>query len=195
MQPGLARGAGRADPAPVVHVGKAGILHAPRQPSTRSDRLHRPSAPGAQPPAARAAAHAGGPWPAWSRPRRSPDQAPRASTRAHARPDRPNEDRQACRHLLVDVARVEGGTFDTNISPAARGCRLPPTPEEPVLHTVYCAVSNGPRPRRWKRWRAPIEPGPRRARPRDGASGPNSSNESNGVAWLRRRGAGRDRDS
>src|SRR5438046_953156 len=41
---------------------------------------------------------------------------------------RPNGYRQACRHLLVDVARVEAGTFGANINPLRGGAdslRLP----------------------------------------------------------------------
>src|SRR5690348_3504041 len=36
-------------------------------------------------------------------------------------------------------ARVEAAIFDANITPAARGCRLPSTATQPVLHTVYSA--------------------------------------------------------
>jgi hypothetical protein len=65
-----------------------------------------------------------------------PDRRSRSSTRARARADRPSGSRQACRHLLVDVARVEAGTFDANFNPAARGWRLGSTPSQPVLHSV-----------------------------------------------------------
>jgi hypothetical protein len=36
-------------------------------------------------------------------------------------------------------ARVEAGTFDANITPAARGCRLPSTSSQSLLHTVHSA--------------------------------------------------------
>src|ERR1039458_9367523 len=95
------------------------------------------------------AARADGRLPASSPARPSPGQRSRASTRARARPRRPNGYRQACRYLLVDVACVEARTFDANNNPATRGCRLPSTSSQPVLHIVY-SDRELPGARTWK---------------------------------------------
>src|ERR1019366_5085563 len=82
------------------------------------------------------AARADGRLPASSPARPSPGQRSRASTRARARPPLANGYRPAWRDLLVHVACVEARTFDANNNPATRGCRLPSTSSQLVLHIV-----------------------------------------------------------
>ena len=88
---------------------------------SRSGPPHTPSAPGAPRRAATATARADGRPPASWSPRPWPGQRPRSSTRARARPDRPNGYRQACRYLLVLWARVEAANLRREHHPRYAG--------------------------------------------------------------------------
>ncbi len=151
---------------------------------SRSGLSHTPSAPDAPPHAAMPAARADDRPPASWSPRPLPDQKSRASTRAHARRDRPNGYRQACRYLLVDVARVEARTSTRTSTPLRGGTDYLRRRRSRTSSILSIAIARCPLAREEKESSRWLPPGLPRAR---GCTADSASDTRSLGGWERAR--------